>query len=221
MSPPCDLLLPGRLRYADGVALQKDLVRRRAAGEIPDTLVLLEHESVVTLGKLSKREHVLADDTRLAAEGVELHESERGGDVTWHGPGQLVGYPIVDLSALKRDVKWYVERLEEVMIRVAARHGIVAGRAEGMTGAWVGDRKLGAIGVRVERWITSHGFALNVSPDLSAFGLIIPCGLRGRGVTSIAALLERPVGMEGIFRDVAEEFGLVFDRQVRPVAGRA
>jgi len=213
---PCDVQALGRIRYAKALAIQRDLVRRRREGGAPDTLLLLEHEPVVTLGKLARPENVLLDRARLAELGVEVHESDRGGDVTYHGPGQIVGYPILDLNGLKRDVKWYVERLEEVMIRTCARRGVEAGRRPGMTGAWVGASKIGAIGVRVEHWITSHGFAFNVATNLDYFRLIVPCGLRGEGVTSLTALLGREVEPEGVMRDVAEEFGHVFGRDLRP-----
>ncbi|MBI4566597.1 MAG: lipoyl(octanoyl) transferase LipB [Planctomycetes bacterium] len=215
MSPQCRVRILGRLRYVEALSLQRELVRRRASGEIPDTLLLLEHDPVFTLGKMARSEHVLLDPRRLAEMGVEVLESDRGGDVTYHGPGQVVGYPIVDLSAFRKDVKWYVERLEEVMIRTAARFGIQAGRIPGMTGAWVGDQKIGAIGVRVQRWIASHGFAFNVNTDLNYFRLIIPCGLSGKGVTSLAALLGRSVDLEHVQREVADEFGRVFGCEVR------
>lgn len=188
------------------MALQRDLVHRRIEDAIPDTLLLLEHPPVITLGKLSRREHVLGND-------IEVVETDRGGDVTYHGPGQVIGYPIMRLP--RRDVKWYVEQLEEVMIRAVARHGIAAGRIAGCTGAWVGDAKIGAIGVRVERWVTSHGFALNANTDLTHFDRIVPCGILGKGVTSIAALLGRPIDFDEIQREVADAFGQVFEREVR------
>jgi lipoate-protein ligase B len=205
----------GRVRYGDGLRIQRDLVVRRIADEIPDTLLLLEHEPVVTLGRVARAEHVLVDRERLAQMGVEIHDTDRGGDVTYHGPGQVVGYPIVDLNGLRRDVKWYLEQLEEVMIRTCARYGVEAARRPGMTGAWVGSEKIGAIGVRVERWVTSHGFAFNVATDLRSFGLIVPCGLQGEGVTSLSALLGRAVELERVTRDVAETFGAVFQRELR------
>ncbi len=214
---PCDVKFLGRMGYGEALRIQRDLVARRIAREIPDTLLLLEHEPVVTLGKVARAEHVLVDKERLAKLGVEVHETDRGGDVTFHGPGQIVGYPIVDLNDLRRDVKWYVEQLEEVMIRTCARHGVEAARRPGMTGAWVGAEKIGAIGVRVEKWVTSHGFAFNVATDLGYFGLIVPCGLRGEGVTSLSARLGRAVDLERVTRDVAEAFGAVFGRDVRPV----
>ena len=212
---PSDVRFLGRMRYGEALKLQKDLVARRIAREIPDTLLLLEHEPVVTLGRVARAEHVLVDRAGLAARGVELFETDRGGDVTYHGPGQVVGYPIVDLNDLRRDVKWYLEQLEEVMIRTCARHGVEASRRPGMTGAWVGLEKIGAIGVRVERWVTSHGFAFNVATDLAGFGLIVPCGLRGEGVTSLSSRLGRAVSLERVTRDVAEAFGEVFGRDLR------
>jgi lipoate-protein ligase B len=199
----------GRLSYADGLALQKETVRRRVAKEIPDALILVEHPPVITMGKMSKPEHVLAERA-----GVEVVKTPRGGDVTYHGPGQVVGYPIVDLTASDLDLKKYLEKLEEVMIRAVAAYGIHAGRQAGMTGAWVGDRKIGAIGVRVEKWVTSHGFALNANTDLSGFDLIIPCGLRGKGVTSIAREIGRDVDLDELRRSVAAIFGTVFGRRM-------
>lgn len=199
----------GRLSYADGLALQKETVRRRIAKEIPDTLLLVEHPPVITKGKMSKAEHVVGK-----RDDVEVVSTPRGGDVTYHGPGQIVGYPIVDLTAVNLDLKKYLEKLEEVMIRAVAPYGIEAGRQAGMTGAWVGDRKIGAIGVRVEKWVTSHGFALNANTDLGGFDLIIPCGLRGKGVTSIAREIGRDVDLDELRRSVAAIFGKVFGRRM-------
>ena len=171
----------------------EQLVAQRHAGAISDTLLLLEHPPVVTLGRAARPEHVLVSREALAARGVEVHMTGRGGDVTYHGPGQIVGYPIFDLSPGRRDVHRYVRDLEEVIIRTAADFGVEAGRIAGLTGTWVGNEKLGAIGVRIARWVTSHGFALNVQTDLSHFGLIIPCGISTRGVTSLSVLLGRAV----------------------------
>ena len=199
----------GRLPYAEALALQKETVRRRVAREIPDTLILVEHPPVITLGKMAKREHLVG-----SRPDVEVVETKRGGDVTFHGPGQIVGYPIIDLTALHQDLKKYLTGLEEVMIRAVARYGIRAGRQEGMTGAWVEDRKIGAIGVRVEKWVTSHGFALNANTDLSGFDLIIPCGLRGKGVTSIARETGREVDLDELRPAVAEIFGEVLGRRM-------
>jgi lipoyl(octanoyl) transferase len=205
----CRWSFAGRLPYAEALALQKETVRRRVAKEIPDTLILVEHPPVITLGKMAKREHLIG-----SRPDVEVVETPRGGDVTFHGPGQVVGYPILDLTALNQDLKKYLGKLEEVMIRASARYGVTAGRLEGMTGAWVGDRKIGAIGVRVERWVTSHGFALNANTDLRGFDLIIPCGLRGKGVTSIAREIGRDVDLDELRPAVAEIFGEVIGRRM-------
>lgn len=197
--------------YGEAFLRQKEAVRRRIAGEIPDALHLVEHPPVITLGRTAKREHVLD-----AGPGVDVVQSDRGGDVTFHGPGQVVGYPVIDLNALRQDVRWYLDGLEEVMIRAAARWGIRAGRVAGMTGAWVGDRKIGAVGVRLQRWVSCHGFALNVNTDLSYFDRIVPCGLRGKGVTSIALETGREADLGEVRRAVVEAFGGVFGRDMRP-----
>jgi len=206
----------GRIDYADGVELQKALVQRRQAGEIDDTLLFVEHPPVITLGVKTRGNlaNVRADAGALAAQGVTVHDTGRGGDVTFHGPGQLVGYPIVDLKPDRQDVHRYVRDLEEVLIRTAADFGIEAGRIKGYSGAWVGDRKLAAIGVRISRWVTSHGFALNVTTDLSGFDLIVPCGITDRGVTSLSALLGRDVAMADVERAVVTHVATVFDRDV-------
>ncbi|MGE0454369.1 MAG: lipoyl(octanoyl) transferase LipB [Vicinamibacteria bacterium] len=192
---PLDVRRLGRIRYADGLELQARLVEERKAGAIPDTLLLLEHEPVFTLGRNARKENVLLPEQELRARGFDVFESGRGGDVTYHGPGQVVGYPILDLAPDRRDVHRYVRDLEDVMIRAARDYGVEAGRIAGLTGCWVGDAKLGAIGVRLSRWVTSHGFAFNVDLDLAPFGLIVPCGIRTRGVTSLATLLGRPVAV--------------------------
>lgn len=217
----------GVVPYADAVDLQKQLVDRRKADEIPDQLLLLEHPPVITLGVKSRgdRSHVLDTPDRLSARGVELFETGRGGDVTYHGPGQLVGYPIMDLRPDRCDVHRYVRDLEETMIRAAATFGIAAERSPGLTGAWVGDEKLAAIGVRIARWVTSHGFALNVSTDLAHFDLIVPCGIVDKGVTSIERLLGRPVAMGDVESAASMAFAAVFDRRLNfhapwPYAGR-
>jgi lipoyl(octanoyl) transferase len=204
----------GRVPYADGLALQERLVAERQAGRIEDTLLLLEHDPVFTLGRNARAEHVLFPEAELRARGFEVHETGRGGDVTYHGPGQVVGYPILDLAPDRCDVHRYVRDLEEVLIRTCADHGVTARRVPGMTGAWVGEEKIGAIGVRIARWVTSHGFAFNVSADLAPFGLIVPCGLRGRGVTSLERLLGRPVSPDGIMERLAEHVAAVFGRAV-------
>lgn len=201
----------GLVSYADGLELQRALVDERKAGRIPDTLLLLQHPHVLTIGvKKDGRQHILAAPELLAARGVEVFETGRGGDVTYHGPGQLVGYPIIDLNPDRRDVHKYVRDLEEVMIRVCADHGLAAGRVKGMSGAWLGDAKIGAIGVRISRWVTSHGFAFNVTTDLDFFNLIVPCGIADKAVTSLAAQLGRPVPMAEVEDAFIRHFSAVF-----------
>jgi len=206
----------GLVPYAEALELQQELVEARKAGSIPDQLLLLQHPPVITLGvrTRSDRSHVLATPQRLAEEGVEIVETGRGGDVTYHGPGQLVGYPILDLRPDRCDVHRYVRDLEEALILVAARFGITAARVQGLTGVWVGDDKLAAIGVRISRWITSHGFALNVGTDLGRFGLIVPCGIAEKGVTSLERLLGRAARMRDVEDAAARAFAHVFGREV-------
>jgi lipoyl(octanoyl) transferase len=205
----------GRVGYADGLELQSRLVVERQQQAIPDTLLLLEHAPVVTLGRNARRENLLLPEDELRQRGIEVFETGRGGDVTYHGPGQVVGYPIIELGAGRRDVHRYVRDLEEVMIRTCADYGVTAGRVAGLTGTWVGATKIGAIGVRISRWVTSHGFAFNVTTDLSPFGLIVPCGIRERGVTSLVRLLGRPVDLEDATDRLAFHFAAVFDRVPR------
>ena len=214
----------GIVKYGDGLELQKRLVEERKAGRIPDQLLLLEHPPVITLGVRTRddRSHVLATPETLQRDGIELFETGRGGDVTFHGPGQLVGYPIIDLRPDRQDVHRYVRDLEEVMIRIAATFGVGATRQPGLTGAWVdtapsGEQprweKLAAIGVRISRWVTSHGFAFNVSTNLDHFGLIVPCGISDKGVTSLDRLLGRHVQMAEVetaaISAVADVFGRI------------
>lgn len=196
----------GRRDYASVLQLQEQLVEQRTAGEIPDTLLLLEHEPVITLGRAAKREHVLLSEEALAAMGVTLHEIGRGGDVTYHGPGQLVGYPILDLKPDRCDVRAYVRSLEELMIRVCTRHGLSAQRIDKLNGTWIEQRKIGAVGVRISSWVTMHGFALNVSTALDAFDLIVPCGIRDKKVTSLAQELGREVSLAEVTEQVLEVF---------------
>jgi lipoyl(octanoyl) transferase len=201
----------GLVSYADGLELQRALVDDRKAGRIPDTLLLLQHPHVLTIGvKKDGRQHILAPATQLAERGVEVFETGRGGDVTYHGPGQLVGYPIIDLNPNRRDVHRYVRDLEDVMIRVCADYGLQADRVKGMSGAWIGDAKIGAIGVRISRWVTSHGFAFNVTTDLDFFNLIVPCGIADKAVTSLAAQTGRVVPMTEVEDHVIRRFSEVF-----------
>jgi lipoyl(octanoyl) transferase len=190
----------GVMPYAEAHALQERLVAARQEDTVGDSVLLLEHPKVITLGRAAKREHVLYPEEVLHDQGYELHATGRGGDVTFHGPGQLVMYPILDLKPDREDVRRYVQDLEETMIRTCADYGVSAARSPGMNGAWVGENKIGAIGVRISRWVTMHGLALNVSTDLSAFAAIVACGIRGRGVTS----LEREIGRAPALDDVGE-----------------
>ena len=206
----------GLVPYAEALALQRSLVEERRAGRIGDTLLLVEHPHVLTLGVRGDggRSHILATADRLHELGIEVFEAGRGGDITYHGPGQIVGYPIVDLKPDRCDVHRYVRDLEEVLIRVAGDYGIEAGRVAGLTGVWVGDGKLAAIGVRISRWITSHGFALNVSTALDYFNLIVPCGIADRGVTSLEALTGRALERGAVEVRVAARFAEVFGREL-------
>jgi lipoyl(octanoyl) transferase len=213
----------GLVPYPDGLELQRRLVEDRKADRIPDTLLLLQHPHVLTIGvKKDGRSHILAPPERLSSLGVDVFETGRGGDVTYHGPGQLVGYPIIDLNPDRRDVHRYVRDLEEVMIRVCAAYGLTANRVQGFSGTWLpatrsgqAAEKIGAIGVRISRWITSHGFAFNVSTDINFFNLIVPCGIADRGVTSLAARLGRAPAMGEVEDRFVESFAAVFERQPR------
>ena len=207
----------GQVPYGTALEMQRLAVAARQAGETGDQLLLLEHPAVITIGVSGRnqRDHVLASSDELGARGIELVDVPRGGDVTYHGPGQLVGYPVIDLKPDRCDVHRYVRDLEEVLIGTAASFGVHAERVAGLTGVWVGNDKLAAIGVRLSRWVTSHGFALNVATDLEGFRLIVPCGLEGRGVTSLERLTGVVPPRDELEAVVAAEFARVFDRQVR------
>jgi lipoyl(octanoyl) transferase len=204
----------GTVPYVEGLGIQQALVEDRRAGRAPDTLLLLQHPPVITLGvKLAEaRSHIRASSAELAARGVAVVETGRGGDVTYHGPGQLVAYPIVDLRPDRCDVHRYVRDLEEVMIRVCGAVGVSAGRIAGLSGAWVGDGKIGAVGVRISRWITSHGVALNVATDLSHFDAIVPCGIADKRVTSLTREIGREVRVDDLVVPFADAFAAVFER---------
>lgn len=206
----------GVIGYEEGLALQRQLVEERRAGRVPDLLLLLQHPSVITLGVKGDggRANIVATNERLASLGITIHETGRGGDVTYHGPGQIVGYPIVDLRPDRCDVHRYVRDVEDVMIRVCADYGVTAGRIKGLTGAWVEAEKIGAIGVRISRWVTSHGFAFNVTPEaLAPFRLIVPCGIRDKGVTALEKAAGRPVPLEEAMDRLAGHLASVFGRQ--------
>jgi lipoate-protein ligase B len=200
----------GRIGYRRSLALQEDLVALRQKGEGCDTLLLLEHPPVVTFGRGADPSHLLVSRSDLERRGVGLFETGRGGDVTYHGPGQLVGYPILLLPPPLRDLHLLMRGMEEVLIRAAGALGVRATRVPGLTGIWVGDEKLAAIGMRVSRWVTSHGFALNVGEDLSGFSLVVPCGIRERGVTSLSRILGRKVELEETLEPVTRAFESVF-----------
>jgi len=202
----------GRISYARGLEIQEGLVAERQAGRICDQLLLLEHDPVFTLGRNARAENVLFPAEALRERGFELVETGRGGDVTYHGPGQLVGYPILDLSPERRDVHRYVRDLEEVMIRTCADYGLTASRIAGLTGTWLDQEKIGAIGVRIARWVTSHGFAFNVGTDLAPFDLIVPCGIGGHGVTSLERRLGHPVPLAEAIDRLTAHFAAVFER---------
>ena len=216
---PLKVAILGTVPYGDALALQHELVARRRADAIPDQLLLLEHPHVITLGTSSHSDHVLVDDAERALLGIDLFETGRGGDVTYHGPGQLVGYPIFDLKPDRCDLHRYVRDIEEALIRALGAFGLACDRKPGLTGVWLVDEKIAAIGVRVSSgWITSHGFALNVSTDLAFFDSIVPCGIRDHGVTSMKRALDRDVDMADVCARVAESFAAVFGLEALPYA---
>ena len=207
----CQIIDLGLIRYAEAYALQQRVVAARKAGAIEEVLLLCEHPHVITQGRNGKREHLLASEHVLRQKGVEFHATNRGGDITYHGPGQLVGYPILNLGAIRRDVVWYVRTLEEAMIQATAEFGISAERVAGKSGIWVRagktEEKLAAIGVHISRWVTSHGFAYNVSTDLRNFDLIVPCGIADRKATSLEKLLGRSVEGKEVAPRIAKHLG--------------
>ena len=208
----------GVVRYQDALDLQRALVEERRGGLVQDLLLLLQHPPVITVGVKGDggRAHVVAAASHLTELGIDVCETGRGGDVTYHGPGQIVGYPILDLRPDRCDVHRYVRDLEEVMIRVCADFHVAAKRCKGLTGAWIGDNKIGAIGVRISRWITSHGFAFNVSTNLDEFSLIVPCGIPNRGVTSLEHAVGREVPIGEVEDAVVRRFCEVFERDPSP-----
>ena len=212
----------GLIGYDEALTLQRELVEERRADRVPDLMLLLEHPPVITLGVRSEiaRANVVATNERLADLGIAVHETGRGGDVTYHGPGQIVGYPILDLRPDRCDVHKYVRDLEEVMIRTCADYGVTAGRIAGLSGTWVGAEKIGAIGIRISRWITSHGFAFNVSTNLDHFRLIVPCGISDRGVTSLEKVTRRSISMREVEDTIVRRFDDVFERVSRMVPPR-
>jgi lipoyl(octanoyl) transferase len=215
----------GLISYTDAYALQQRLVAARKANIIDDVLLLCEHPHVITLGRNANRNNLLASEHVLRQKNVELHATNRGGDITYHGPGQIVGYPILSLERIKRDVGWYVRTLEEAMIRASAEFGVTAYRVAGKTGIWVtavsAEEKLAAIGVHISRWVTSHGFAYNVSTDLRYFDLIVPCGITDRKATSLEKLLERCVSLAEVKPYVAHHLADLLSRETAPTSREA
>lgn len=218
MSDSCWQVDLGRRAFLETWEIQRRLVERRQRNEIPDVLLFVEHPPTYTLGRSGKREHLLVTEEELRSLDAEFVETDRGGDITFHGPGQVVGYPILDLRRWAMDVHAYLRGLEEVMILTLRRFGIEAGREAGYTGVWHPRGKLAAIGVRVSRWVTSHGFALNVMTDLDYFRRIVPCGITGRGVSSMAGVLDSPVSPKPVREELSNRFGSVFARAMKPVA---
>jgi lipoyl(octanoyl) transferase len=210
----CEARWLGLVTYSDGLRLQEQAVKNIRAGDGPEQLLLLEHPHVFTLGRGADGGNILAGREQLQAHSIEVHETGRGGDVTYHGPGQMVGYPIINLKPDRCDVHRYVRDVEEVLIKTIADFGVTGERIKGLTGVWVGNEKVAAIGVRIARWITSHGFALNVNTDLSYFQMIVPCGITDKGVTSLSRLLGRKIAMQEVARAAAHHFGEVFERNV-------
>jgi lipoyl(octanoyl) transferase len=217
----CAVVDLGLIAYLEAWELQKRVVAARKAGAIEDLLLFCEHPHVITLGRSGKRANLLAGENVLRQKGVQYVETSRGGDITYHGPGQIVGYPILNLGSIKRDVVWYVRMLEEAMIRASAEFGIVAQREAGKTGIWVGEdtsaEKLAAIGVHISRWVTSHGFAFNVTTDLRYFDLIVPCGIAERKATSLEKLLARRIDLSEVKPMLTKHLGDIFELDVRTV----
>jgi len=220
----CRVVDVGLIPYGPASELQKRIVALRKDAQIPDVLLLCEHPHVITLGRNGHLENLRANDRVLRQMGVEFHDTDRGGDITYHGPGQIVGYPIVDLTNLRRDVRWYVSSLEEVMIRTAADFGVAARRLDGCHGIWVqtpaGEEKLAALGVHLSRWVTSHGIAFNVSSDLRYFDLIVPCGIRGKRATSLERVLNRSIRLDEVRGSLLTHFSEVFQRKLVPMSRR-
>lgn len=219
MTKNCFSVDLGLIGYAEAYALQKRIVAVRKAGTVEDVLLLCEHPHVITQGRNGKSEHLLVAERVLRQKGVEFYDTSRGGDITYHGPGQIVGYPILNLGEIRRDVVWYVRMLEEAMIRATAELGIGAKRVAGKTGIWVDigktEEKLGAIGVHLSRWVTSHGFAYNVSTDLRFFDLIVPCGISDRKATSLEKLLGRAVEKAEVAPRLAKHLGDLLGRELK------
>ncbi len=207
----CEIYWLGRMGYGEALKLQRDRASARIRGEVEDCLLLVEHPPVITLGRGAKSEHLLGEEDLLKAKGIEVWEIERGGDVTFHGPGQLVGYPVLDLTNHGKDLHLFMRKMEEMLIRTLDAYGIRGEPRNGQTGVWVHGAKIASMGVHVSRWVSRHGFALNVSTDLSFFDLIVPCGIPDVRMTSITALLGQEIPIRAAAETVARVFGQVFD----------
>jgi lipoyl(octanoyl) transferase len=212
----CRVINVSQQRYEESLAIQERVVQLRKSNQLPDCLLFVQYPHTITLGRSGKPDHLLVSRGELAKQGVGFYLTDRGGDITYHGPGQLIAYPVLDLKCYRRDIDWYLRRLEACLIQTLAGFGIDASRVVGATGVWVGDRKIAAIGVRTSQWVTSHGVALNVNPDLGFFDLIVPCGVVNRGVTSMAQVLGvDEIELSEVRSRFCEEFGIAFDVTLR------
>jgi len=206
----------GPCGYLPSLELQSKVVQKRKTSEVPDCLLFVEYPHTITLGRGGKAEHLLVGASELESKSVRYCETDRGGDITYHGPGQMIAYPILDLKELRRDIDWYLRSLENCIIETLVDFGVQSERVSGATGVWVGDEKIAAIGVRTSQWVTSHGLALNVNTDLDYFDLIVPCGLRSRGVTSLTKILgSRAPGLSEVKSRFILHFGRIFGRSTR------
>jgi lipoyl(octanoyl) transferase len=212
----CQVIDVSQQEYEESLAIQEKIVELRKSDQLPDCLLFVQYPHTITLGRSGKTNHLLVSKQELAKRSVGFYATDRGGDITYHGPGQLIAYPVLDLKCYRRDIDWYLRRLENCLIQTLASFGINASRIVGATGVWVRDRKIAAIGVRTSQWVTSHGVALNVNPDLTFFDLIVPCGLANRGVTSMAQVLRvEEIDLSGVRSRFCEEFGRAFDVRLR------
>lgn len=220
VNPKCNLLSLGLVDYGQALQVQESLHKKRVAGEISDTLILLEHPPVLTLGSSGKSENILLSGEELTRAGISIYKIGRGGDITYHGPGQLVGYPIIDLRERGRDISRYIWEIEEVIIQLLLEYNIYGTRLQGLRGVWVENEKICAIGVQVRKWVTMHGFALNINTNLAHFGYIVPCGIVNKGVTSLSQILGNDLDMKEVGEKVVNHFGQVFGATIEMVGYR-
>lgn len=211
----CQVVYPGLCEYQEAFRLQKQVLGRRIAGKIPDTLIILQHPPVITIGRRGSRNNVLAGQGALGREGIAVYSTDRGGDVTYHGPGQIVAYPVLDLKQHGGDVHRAIGMYEEVIIRLLSCYGLEAGRDTHHPGVWVGGDKICALGIGISNWVTYHGFALNVNTNLEHFGFILPCGIAGRGVTSMARILGGVLDEARVVDQLVSIFGQVFNLEMK------